>query len=128
MIASNARSGGNGLLVLAMLAFLALALGMVLASAAPSVLYMSHATDRHGFGAQDVRDCLNKNGTLQVWNRADGRHAFICQLGERMYGIQIAQKDGKGIWHEITSFIKEKLRTLADVEEYLTKAGYTRIQ
>jgi len=74
--------------------------------------------------AEQVRQCLNQNGTLQVWMNPDtGRLANVCQVGPSLFGIQIIQKAKEG-WDEITGFTKPKMKRLEQVMQYLRNTGY----
>ena len=116
-----------GLALLMLLALAAIATSM---PAAGQLLLSDHPIERHGFtDTQLVRKCLNDNGPMQVWyNPTTDRHAMLCEVFPSLFGMQIVQQDADGFWHEITAFIKDKMRTLIQVEKYLKNAGYVRIQ
>ena len=79
----------------------------------------AHAVQRHGEDALAVRECLDRQGQIELWfNPATGRHARVCQLQDK-FGIQIVRAD-----KEITSFIKEKMKRLDQVHTYLVNRGY----
>jgi len=85
-----------------------------------AVVYSVHAWQRHGEIADQVRECLEKNGpVLQVQNPVTGRIAKVCPLG-RHFGIQILEPDGE---HEVTSF-PNKSHTIEQLKNYLRNAGY----
>src|SRR3972149_8636488 len=85
---------------------------------------ISHGPERHPGEAEQVRQCLNQNGTLQVWMNPDtGRLANVCQVGPSLFGIQIIQKAKEG-WDEITGFTKPKMKRLEQVMQYLRNTGY----
>jgi hypothetical protein len=84
------------------------------------IVYSVHAYQAHGEIADQVRQCLEKNGpVLQVQNPLTGRIARACPLG-RHFGIQILEKDGE---HEVTSF-PNKSHTIEQLIQYLRNAGY----
>lgn len=86
-----------------------------------AITYSAHAIERHGSAAVRVRQCLNDKPPLETWtNPVTGRNAHVCQVDKGLFGIQI-EKDG----NEITSFIKEKMRTIEQVRKYLTNGGYS---
>lgn len=88
----------------------------------------AHATDKHLSDADWVRDCLNRNGTLQLWNiLGTDKYYRVCTDLRGKFGIQAVIKEGENAWREITSFVKNKMHTLAKVEQYLRNAGATRI-
>lgn len=93
---------------------------LLLVCIALAVTYSTHAVLKHGSDAWDVRNCINKNGALEIWtNPATGRDALICQLGKGLFGIQILKGN-----EEKTAFVKEKLKRLEQVRNYLSNTGY----
>jgi hypothetical protein len=85
-----------------------------------AIVLSVHAWERHGEIADQVRDCLEKNGpVLQVTNPATGRIARACPLGNH-FGVQILEPDGE---HEVTSF-PNKSHTLKQLVQYLKNSGY----
>ncbi len=103
---------GNPLPVLMLMALLGFG---ILAA----IVLSQHATEKHGVSADIVRQCMNSNGPIEIWiNPTTGREANICKIGEK-FGVQIV--DGN---REITAFIKEKMKTLSQVQRYLTNSGY----
>ena len=68
-----------------------------------------------------VRQCLNDNDPLATWVKmTDGRIIHVCKLDSGKYGIQIRDSSGR---REISSFVKEKLKTLSQVNRYLENIG-----
>jgi hypothetical protein len=107
------------LIILAALIFLAVTMP-------PLVLdfSQSHGIPKHGNAAEAVRQCLNDKGVLQVWkNQTTGRKAYVCQLDPTTFGIQV-NHIVEGKWKELTSFIKDKMTRLDQVEKYLRNCGY----
>ena len=126
-MATNANCKSSALLVLLVLIGFAM---LLMARALPlDVSYVqSHAVERHGEAALTVRECLSKNGAMQVWyNHDTGRLANVCKMADKKFGIQIL-KEGEGVWEEITSFCKEKMTRIDQIEQYLRNTGYTKIQ
>lgn len=75
--------------------------------------------------ADTVRHCLENNGPIQTWKK-DDRIIFVCMLNETgKYGIQVITENLK---KEITAFIKNKMKHLSQVEQYLKNGGYIRIK
>lgn len=92
----------------------------VLALAFAALVYGTHAVERHGSDATAVRRCLENGGGIENWfNPETNREATICQLQDGRYGIQIHR-----FGREVTSFIKNKLRRLDQVQRYLSNRGY----
>ena len=84
----------------------------------------SHGPERHPGDAEQVRECLNKNGVLQLWaNPTTGRRAQICQIGPTLFGVQIIQKAGDK-WDELTAFLKPKMSRIEQVMQYMRNTGY----
>lgn len=90
---------------------------------------VSHGEAKHGtLAATAIDECFNKNGVWQEWiNPSNGRHARICKLDDGKYGIQIIEQIN-GSWKEITKFVKEKMNSWSQVENYLRNTGYEPIQ
>jgi hypothetical protein len=90
-------------------------------------LATSHGEAAHGWSAVHVRECIERNGPMQTWfNPETGRRGFICQLDETTFGVQILFKEN-GMWNSLTEFVKDKLKTLGQVERYMENAGYVKI-
>ncbi len=84
------------------------------------IIFCAHAVVRHGSEAQAVRNCIDQGGTIQTWfNLSNGREAIVCQLNETTFGIQIIVKG-----REVTSFIKNKMHNLRQIENYLGNSGF----
>jgi len=83
--------------------------------------YNGHAVERHGSEAENVRKCLENFGGIHMfYNPYTNRFAEICFLDTGKFGIQITEEE-----NEVTSFIKNKMRTLKQVINYLENTGYT---
>jgi hypothetical protein len=94
----------------------------------------SHGGPKHGPELMEsLRDCVSNDRTIQIWhNPTTGRSAYVCKLGPK-FGLLIAEvlgKDanGKDILKEITGFLKDKLKTIEQVERYLRNQGYQPLQ
>ena len=107
----------------------ALCVAFVLAASPILVDYaQSHGEVKHGSHAEQIRDCIQRNGFLQEWyNPLTNRRARVCQLKPTLFGLQIVQERG-GVWQEVTSFLKSKLTRLEQVEQYLRNTGYEKIR
>lgn len=86
------------------------------------ITYGQHAVAKHGEDAEQVRRCMETKGPMQTWVKPDGRVIYVCQVEWQKFGIMIT--DGT---HEITSYIKEKLKTLGDIERYLHNIGADKL-
>lgn len=67
------------------------------------LLLAGHAVERHGAQAEQIRECLERNGPVQTWQRNDDPtvHIFCVELEEgpcSRWGILIAQ-----VWPSIVS-------------------------
>ena len=88
-----------------------------------AIIYGTHAIEKHGSQAQAVRDCIANGGTMQLWvNPQTGRQAEVCQLPTGKFGIHVTRYG-----REVTSFIKNKLTKISQVERYLENVGYKRL-
>lgn len=85
-------------------------------------VYGTHAVIRHGEEAEAVRKCLENNDPLQTWVKPDGRVIYICRLPDGRFGVQV--RDGI---REITSYIKNKMSRLNQVEAWLHNIRAERI-
>jgi hypothetical protein len=89
-----------------------------------AVAYASHAVERHGADAEQIRKCLENNTpSMRLANPLTGRIARICWTNEK-YGIQITDKTET---QEVTSFYDKGSKTLEQVVRYLFNAGYTGV-
>lgn len=96
---------------------------LIMASAIAASSYSQHATVKHGDDAEAVRQCMNERGPVaHLYSSTNGRHYFVCQLDEALFGISVMVKDGMQ-WREITSFSKSKMHTLEQVIKYLNNSG-----
>lgn len=78
-----------------------------------------HALERHGLKAELVKYCMQEKGPIQEWLQPNGRIARVCQLDNGKFGIEIVDQEGRNI----TAFIKNKMRSLEQVEQYLINKG-----
>lgn len=118
MIAERTRTNSPNLFIPVVLIILA-ALAIYAVTFAP--VYHSHAVVRHGTDAELVRKCLEDQGPVQQWQKLDStRYHKLCILPDGRIGDQIVQLDDNGVWHEITSFVRQE-STLDDVVRALAK-------
>lgn len=109
---SSKQSGPGGLIAFCLL--------LLIVSILSAIVLNSHAFDRHGDQAWEVRNCISGGGTIDTWINPDtSRLAHICQIESNRFGIQI-EKAGR----EITSFVKNKLKNLEQIHRYLANQGY----
>ena len=79
-----------------------------------------HADVRHGVDATAARQCLNgKQHTYLFHNAASNRYGTVCEI-EGVWGVVITDEFGR----EITSFLKNKMKTFNQVLKYMRNAGY----
>jgi len=84
-----------------------------------NVIYHSHATNKHGKDAEQVRECLNKNGPYMVLkHKFDPTYYLICQIDKGTFGFQAVDESG----HEKTAFIREEDTSLKALLNYLKDA------
>lgn len=85
----------------------------------------SHGPLKHGALSIEVQKCLEKpGGTISVWKK-DGKILKVCQLPNRLYGVQVIIENTD---EELTSFCKEKMKTLEQVYKYLRNGGAEMVQ
>lgn len=77
-----------------------------------------HAIAKHGQDAVTASRCADFP-QLRMENPITGRIAFIC-LTDRGWGVAIFESWGE----PVTSFVKEKAKTVEQVIKYLKNAGY----
>lgn len=87
-----------------------------------AVMVNAHAIERHGSDAVYVKECQASSGNLESWFNPDTqRSANIVCLPEGKFGLEICEEDGS----MVTCFIKEKMKKLEQVYQYLQNRGYT---
>lgn len=82
--------------------------GLVAVRAIPTVVPTQHADDEHPVDAALVRKCLHdKMGADEVWRHDNGEKFYLlCRLPDGRWGFQAIYRDARGIWREITAFVK----------------------
>lgn len=99
--------------------FLCLA-GSIAMAVAPSI---SHAVQKHGEDAIVARSCRHDPDFL-FYNDKTGRTAFVCAVLDGKFGIAVVDEAGE----EVTAFIKNKMKSIEQVIQYLKNCGYKIIQ
>ena len=93
----------------------------VLVSFAVSFVQNNHAVNKHGIKAVTVIECYRKDGAIQVWKNIDtNRTAKICMVSNEKIGVIIEEENGD----PVTAFVKEKLKNISQVNNYLLNCGY----
>lgn len=83
-----------------------------------------HAFNSHAADYIEVNQCMENGGKIQTWfNKTTNRVAQLCQVNEKRFGIEITERNGNVI-DQITAYIKNKMTTLRQVENYLLNTGY----
>ena len=91
------------------------------------ILHQAHAIIRHGMEAIAVREHIAQYGHDQLWEYPDNpRKIYVCRLCDGRYGIQVVTKEG-GAWVEVTSFIKNRMKRLSQIENYLENRGARKV-
>lgn len=109
VVTQEEQHGGNGFLVLMVLAILG------------TIAYFSlqHAVDRHGAVAGDiVNQCTNGSWLAEKINPITGRHAKVCQLGIK-FGIAVFEENG-----DLVTAFRNKAQSLKEAIDYLVNVGY----
>ena len=81
-----------------------------------------HTFQRHGATAQAVINCwINGGGVKTLHNDTTGRDAHLCVLIDngKKFGVVIQENDTV-----ITAFLKEKMKSIEQVLQYMSNAGY----
>lgn len=97
-------------------ALLALVLLAVLVGLAGRVLLTSHATERHGSEAVQIRQCIQRNGPMETWARKDNPNVqyWLCGLPDGRWCHMIVESfpsRNQGVdWRERTSFCAKQGR------------------
>jgi len=82
------------------------------------MLSIAHAIERHGVDGLNAYNCsVGSDNLLQHWVKPDGRDVYVCDVNGK-FGIVVEQEG-----NVITAFIKDKFRTLEQVERYLINSG-----
>lgn len=77
-----------------------------------------HATQKHGLDASMARECSSRP-ELKFYNEHTRRTAFMCTV-EGFFGIHILDENG----NEVTAFLKNKMKTVDQVINYMKNSGY----
>jgi hypothetical protein len=81
----------------------------------------SHAFARHGEEANLGRECAGK-GSL-YFNPSTSRYGNVCLTTAGFFGVWIYEMvDGEQ--KEVTSFVKNKMKSESQVDSYMKNAGY----
>ena len=83
---------------------------------------MAHAVERHGTDAVIVKTCQETSGNFETWDNPEtNRSANIVCLPDGRFGLEICESDGS----MVTCFIKDKMKRIEQVYNYLKNRGYT---
>lgn len=82
---------------------------------------VSHAFLRHGEESNLGRECQGK-GTL-FFNPTTNRFGNVCMTSGGFFGVWISESG-----REITSFVKNKMKTWEQINKYMENAGYHIVQ
>ena len=69
---------------------------------------------------------FSQDPRIKMYNPETKRDANICKISETLFGIMITEIIENGETKEVTSFEKEKLKTLEKIVRYLENAGYVQ--
>ena len=119
MLSESSRQSTNPAPFIWLLIIIACLVGGILL-AAPAI---SHANIRHGSEANLARTCVERPEHL-FFNPSTGRTAFVCVVIDGRFGVAVVDELG----NEVTAFVKNKMKTFKQVEQYLKNCGYGFIQ
>jgi hypothetical protein len=108
------------------LVILALGIGAFFIANAMLNTANSHAITKHGTEGALVRECMDKNGPLGVYQHSANldKELWLCEIKPDLFGIQIRINKVDGTQSEVTAFIKEKLTSIEEVIHYIKSTGY----
>lgn len=90
-------------------------------------LESSHAASKHGQEVADaVRACIQGTGPSQVWQRGLDRFLIVCRMPDGKWGVQVVDRH-PNLVKEITAFLKEKFRSIKQLEQYFTNGQASKI-
>lgn len=93
---------------------------LLLALAAVAVC---HAVEKHGSEAILARSCAERP-EYRFYNPNTGRTALVCLTEVGKYGVYVIDQAG----HEVTAFLKNKMKFFCQVKKSLENLGYGLIQ
>lgn len=99
---------------------------VLVATALPAIEHSRHATDRHGFDAEYIRQCLDKSGPQIVFRDKAGMYFLLCQLPDGRWGAELTRKLSDG-WHEVTAYVKGD-GSWKTVTDWLIRQGAARFK
>jgi len=122
----------TGCVVLVVLVALALLALPILSEAFDEVLAVvdgwsfasAHANQKHGAVAEAIDDVCHQGGEVTMMNPNTKRQAIICKIqldGQELFGVSIYESG-----ENVTSFLKEKMRSVDEVVRYLSNQGYVK--
>ena len=79
----------------------------------------SHAYSKHGMDAYAAREC-SRRPELRFYNDYTRRTAYMCVVSG-FFGIHILDENG----NEVTAFLKNKMKSVDQVINYMKNSGYT---
>ena len=88
------------------------------------VFASQHANQKHGAVAEAIDDVCHQGGEVTMMNPNTKRQAIICKIqldGQEVLGVSIYEHG-----ENVTSFLKEKMRSVDEVIRYLANQGYVK--
>ena len=99
-----------------------LVLLLAVALAVVMLMGIAHTIERHGVDGLNAYNCsIGSDNLIQRWQKLDGRDIYVCDV-EGKFGIVVEQNGDL-----ITAFVKEKFKSLAQVERYLINSGAWKV-
>lgn len=88
------------------------------------MLSMAHAVTRHGTEAAEIKACSEgSDNLLEKWVNPDNGRVYWCVDFFGQFALSIEEGNGDFI----TAFLKEKLKSLEQVERYLSNGGAEQV-
>jgi hypothetical protein len=110
------------------LVIIGMIVGLVFAIAVPAPSFKGelsqHALERHGADAVKAQECFQQNGTMQTWQRPDGRTAYLCAFDLSNYAVSLQDPTDP----EPFNYFLQGKTTIVKVMRWLSNSGFTQIQ
>ena len=122
MLTANRSSqlmGVTLLLAVALLLFYAAVPALVDVVEAIPPPVSDHAVEKHGTAAIKAASCIERPDAHVFFNKDTQRFGYACIIGSR-WAVAFTTEDG----NPITSFFKEKLKSLDQIVRYMDNTGY----
>ncbi len=80
---------------------------------------ISHAVLKHGNDAIRVRNCIDNGNPTFFYQASKSKFIQICMIDPTTFGIRVIKKTGGNRYEEVTAYIKNTLKSIDDVLQYV---------